>query len=80
MTRTRAKLQRVVVAPADMPRALTIPGLFECDELDRDLRDSHVKFGEALRDAMDTERRIDINAVVVLDWASGVAVRFQTQN
>lgn len=80
MTRTRAKLQRVVVAPADMPRALTIPGLFECDELDRDLRDCHVEFGEALRNAMDTESRMDINAVVVLDWASGVALRFQTQN
>lgn len=80
ITRTRAKLQRVVVAPADMSRARTIPGLFECDELDRDLGDSHAEYGEVLRDSMDTVCRIDINTVVVLDWASGVALRFLVQS
>jgi hypothetical protein len=78
MTRTRAELRNVVVDSADMQRALTIPGLAECKEVVRDLRNHHLAIGEVLRQAMDAESRIDINVMVVLDWASGTALRFQT--
>ena len=57
-----------------MKRARAIPGLFECEELERDVTGAHRVFGEALQNAMDTQMRIDI---AVLDWASGVAVRFK---
>jgi hypothetical protein len=77
MTRTRAKLQRVTVATPDMDRAMAVPGLMECDELERDLRNDHLAKGEVLRAAMDTRSRIAINVMVVLDWASGTALRFQ---
>lgn len=80
MTRTQAKRRNVVVASADMRRAMTIPRLAKCNVLDRDLRDRHFEIGEALRQAMDAESRIDLSVKVVLDWASGIALRFQTHS
>ncbi len=77
MTRTRAKLQRIVVDPTDVSRAQAISGLFECDQLERNLGSDHAPFGEVLRRAMDTRARIDLDVIVVLDWASGIALRFR---
>lgn len=77
MTRTRAALRRVVIASSEMPRAKDIAGVFECVELERDTRSDHLVFGEVLRQAMDTEARIELAVTVVLDWATGIALRFQ---
>lgn len=50
-----------------MQRAQAILGLFDCDELESDLKGDHLPFGEVLRHAMDSEVRIDFDVTVVLD-------------
>lgn len=77
MTRKRAKLRNVVAAPGHEGCANQIPGFFDCDELDRDLGRDHGSKGEVLRQAMDGNRRVELLVTVVLDWATGTAVRFE---